>query len=710
MALDHPPTHFLLALLALPPSSLPSSLSSPAIHSSIAALLAHAHSAPHLLRTLLHALVHRLAQLPHSPIDLQLLSLYLAAFLPRNHHLATQVAKDALASNVRLAADIRTQAVPALVAQLDSLPSSPSSSDDEEDGAPLRALLALIRAALPALTHSPTTSTTSAAVSLLTSLSAAYARLGALSGPTLAQDKQRLSLLETAHALVASAGEALAHAQSHATAPALDALKALLAVLLPSSSSSAAGGVLAADLQTHFDLSTPLSAAVTGTVGPAARAVKDQLGALRRSSSSTSSAGDAEWLERLRRARTVGGAAMDGAGMDRGEGTTRADGALGAMMGGEAEKEAEIASALSTLLDLFPSHPTPFLRACLTHPAFKAPTTGETTERVVAALLEGEGLPAELVKLRDAPETAAEGVTEEGKEREREQERKEEQERQNVYADDALFQRGKLLVGGKERKGRAHDVGRPLATPAILSATLKASILAAAEAPSSDSEAEEDYDLAGEDDDGAAAPRMRVGDGELKDSGDEEEGEEMGDGPQGGATAASSSSVPRPSPSSSSSAGAYHPSVLLSLESAYLRSPALFARDAATRRSRERRELRDKTGLGDEQVEGWRSMLERDPKKLAKLRDKHQDLSATSNHPSARPRSSPRPPASSSQPPPQQQQQPPSQSSRGGRGGGGRGGGPGRGGGRGGKGDGGRKESDRAVRGRDKKMARMGAA
>jgi hypothetical protein len=38
----------------------------------------------------------------------------------------------------------------------------------------------------------------------------------------------------------------------------------------------------------------------------------------------------------------------------------------------------------------------------------------------------------------------------------------------------------------------------------------------------------------------------------------------------------------------------------------------VFARDAATRRGKARKELKERTGLGDEQIEGWKVMLERD--------------------------------------------------------------------------------------------------
>lgn len=47
------------------------------------------------------------------------------------------------------------------------------------------------------------------------------------------------------------------------------------------------------------------------------------------------------------------------------------------------------------------------------------------------------------------------------------------------------------------------------------------------------------------------------------------------------------------------------------VELAYLQDPKVFERDAATRRSKERAQLKAQTGWADEQIEGWKVMLER---------------------------------------------------------------------------------------------------
>lgn len=52
---------------------------------------------------------------------------------------------------------------------------------------------------------------------------------------------------------------------------------------------------------------------------------------------------------------------------------------------------------------------------------------------------------------------------------------------------------------------------------------------------------------------------------------------------------------------------------------AYKSSPEIFARDATTRRSKERAALRQETGMTDESLEGWAVMLSRDPRQMRRL-------------------------------------------------------------------------------------------
>lgn len=118
--------------------------------------------------------------------------------------------------------------------------------------------------------------------------------------------------------------------------------------------------------------------------------------------------------------------------------------------------------------------------------------------------------------------------------------------------------------------------------------TLRASILRLVEAQKEEEEAAaraiaEAHGEEEDDDDGEPRPpRMTAADGE--ESGEEQEG------PVEGRKADSTQTL---------------------LELAYLRTPGVFARDAETRRSKGREELRDATGMDDSQIEGWRIMLER---------------------------------------------------------------------------------------------------
>ena len=57
----------------------------------------------------------------------------------------------------------------------------------------------------------------------------------------------------------------------------------------------------------------------------------------------------------------------------------------------------------------------------------------------------------------------------------------------------------------------------------------------------------------------------------------------------------------------------------MSLFRAYKATPALFGRDTATRRSQSRASLKRETGMTDEAIEGWAVILNRDPKRLAKM-------------------------------------------------------------------------------------------
>ncbi|KAF9494967.1 hypothetical protein BDN71DRAFT_1392350 [Pleurotus eryngii] len=93
-----------------------------------------------------------------------------------------------------------------------------------------------------------------------------------------------------------------------------------------------------------------------------------------------------------------------------------------------------------------------------------------------------------------------------------------------------------------------------------------------------------------------------VVDGEAESDTDDENDDEESDGEEGGG-------VPRA------------PETILEL--AYIDNPKVFDRDSGTRRSKERAALKAQTGWDDNQIEGWRVMLERNPKK-AQILQKHE--------------------------------------------------------------------------------------
>ncbi|KAE8145627.1 hypothetical protein BDV25DRAFT_144482 [Aspergillus avenaceus] len=65
-----------------------------------------------------------------------------------------------------------------------------------------------------------------------------------------------------------------------------------------------------------------------------------------------------------------------------------------------------------------------------------------------------------------------------------------------------------------------------------------------------------------------------------------------------------------------------NPDLDMTLFRTYKATPALFARDSATRRSQPRASLKRETGMTDEAIEGWAVMLTRDAKRMSQLEDK----------------------------------------------------------------------------------------
>lgn len=61
------------------------------------------------------------------------------------------------------------------------------------------------------------------------------------------------------------------------------------------------------------------------------------------------------------------------------------------------------------------------------------------------------------------------------------------------------------------------------------------------------------------------------------------------------------------------------------LWSAYNSSPGVFNRDSETRRGKARKDLKDRTSMTDEAIEGWKVMLEREPDRLRAMERKFAD-------------------------------------------------------------------------------------
>ncbi|KAI6124404.1 hypothetical protein EDD16DRAFT_1561589 [Pisolithus croceorrhizus] len=221
------------------------------------------------------------------------------------------------------------------------------------------------------------------------------------------------------------------------------------------------------------------------------------------------------------------------------------------------------------VLDIFPDASSSYIRRLLEHPSY--PFRG-SAERVIEALLDGTAP-------NEAETDTIEGLTEST----RVASDAERIERRNVFDDEVMdisrLHRGKkqrdepIFLQNKSERGR-----------------MKADILRRIQIMIADEDDEDqgNEEVAYMDDlDGFGDTRVKVtGDGEDVDISDEngERGNEL-----------------------------IAPETILEL--AYIRDPRLFARDAETRRSKDRAQLKAQTGWTDEQIEGWKIMLERNPKK-----------------------------------------------------------------------------------------------
>ncbi|KAF7360436.1 CUE domain-containing protein [Mycena venus] len=238
-----------------------------------------------------------------------------------------------------------------------------------------------------------------------------------------------------------------------------------------------------------------------------------------------------------------------------------------------APEDPELDLKVTQVLDILPEHEPEYIRALLMHPSYTTP------EKVVEALLEGTApIPKELAASAAKVDEISSYV------------------RRNVYDDDMDLARVRI---GKKTENESVLRDRTFIEQ------MKADILRRAEEISDDEEEEDVEDKTGA---GKGKAKEHVDDGDLdldathiKVAGDgEESGGEDGDGEE---------------------EEALSPETICEL--AYIRDPKLFDRDAQTRRGKARADLKAQTGWSDEQLEGWKIMLERNPKK-DKILQKHE--------------------------------------------------------------------------------------
>ncbi|KAI0266078.1 hypothetical protein BC834DRAFT_1041334 [Gloeopeniophorella convolvens] len=544
------------------------------------------------------------------------------------------------------------------------------------------ALLCLLRAAPPALRRACAHST-----ELVLALAHAYdAGLGSaaraygalrLSSTSSAppDDWERLflhtkaALLDAFHLLLGALLGALAPlpdgpALAAEVPRALDVVMALRS--LPESPADAAAAPptpffnrsLLADYQHAYDLGAVLRRAARGD--PRADALADALGAL--DGAAPPGASRAGAFKLLLGSGVPPG--VDARGASRSTSATHA-GASASAPAGTASSAADlrIAEVRAVLPDFAPE----YIGALLQRAEYAS------VERVVEALLEGTAPPPEA--LAPAPQDAFEYT----------------RDRRNVFD-------GEEMDASRVHVGKKTDDAMAVLRDRSFAEEMKADILRRAEAPSDDEDEDADaLAIFGGARKGKGRAREVAFDDELDElgavrvAGDGEESSEGGSEDEG-------------------DEGAPGPETLVEL--AYIADPKVFERDAATRRSKERAALRAQTGWADEQIEGWRIMLERNPKLKERVLQKHE---FAGNKPLAGPVSAG--PSSRSH---SRSQTPDPQAARGRGGGAPRGGrGRGRGGGRGG-GDAARdrvwKDKNKArqgnhnrKRGHDKKMGRAGA-
>ncbi|GAA5963696.1 hypothetical protein JCM3765_003548 [Sporobolomyces pararoseus] len=646
-------TLFLEGLLQLPDAQLQHSLTLPSVHSVLLSLLSTRSSSSD--RELLHLVVSRLSLLLKGTLDLALLTVYIKSYYLDNRELVEKVVDDAFSTSLSLKQTF-TRLVPTALEQ---------ELSRQSGGEQYEALETLLTLRLAAQQHfQPKKEDELTTTSTLTHLDQLYTKLTRDENDA-ALDQLRLLVLSTFASILTIPSYSLEQLDhTLRTATTLDNSR------------------LVKDVEKNLGVTKRLGDKVQGQVGKVAREVKDSIGKLKKSASAEEhQSGDGkgkgkqqeDWIARVRRkARLV----VEENGIEVGE---YEDGGVG--------EEAEIVSTISSIQELLPHLSTSFLRSAIQHPSFRPSSTrtpiSEVSERLVSALLEND-LPKELQQILSGEANGSTPVKETATEKNKEGEKESAAQRRNIFDEDRTFSRGKLLIPGS--KGRV-DSGQGGIS---LDERLKESIKALAEAPSSDEEGEEGEAFLEDSQEAGGAIKVGVRDNGEEDEEDDQENESIHGSRSGVQTPAT--------PSTPGAANPFTPATVQLLEQTYLSSPSVFASDSVTRRTNKQRiKLREQTGLDDNQLEGWKRMLERGgEKQIGKMKDRIMDLNAKGNHPVTQ--------TGSDQNGGSGRGGSNANRGRGGSSRGGRGGNSNRG-----KGDGGRAQHDRRKRGNDKKMAKMGA-
>ncbi|KAG8901678.1 hypothetical protein FRB99_005172 [Tulasnella sp. 403] len=261
------------------------------------------------------------------------------------------------------------------------------------------------------------------------------------------------------------------------------------------------------------------------------------------------------------------------------------------------DEDAELAldAAVAQVTDILPEQDRSFIRKALLHHSID-----RSAEKLITALLEGT-LPPDLIAIRDGKTAAP---------------RKDpvvpvQVEHRTIF-DDQEMDFSKLRLGKKR-------VTADTLQDRTFMADMKAEILRRAQEVSSDEDErnpvvypeltfEDELDEEGPE--SLVKPKFKLGSVDGEASGDEDDDEREPEKGSGTATKL---------PKTTDVQG-----ILVDL---YLRDPKQFDRDANTRRSKARVDLRARTGWANEQIEGWKIMLERNPKK-DEILEKHRFIAS----------------------------------------------------------------------------------